>query len=176
MFTSINSINSIKSKQIIPIIRGLTQQVIPFLDNDKFTSNNTTTAGKLSYIISASSVNGNNNPYFAFNGTLGSYWHCNFASSLPYDGSGNYVGIGTAYDTVVSSENVAGEWIQIKLSAAIILKSFSLRNRNQDTNRYPRIFTVGGSNDGNTWNKIVTTALTDNPDQNMRVNSSQKRF
>jgi hypothetical protein len=75
---------------------------------------------------------------------------------------GNYTGIVTS--TLANGTNIRGEWIQIDLPEAIVLKSYSLRGRPEITwhrTRMPRDFVMLGSNTGaTTWNVLDTRANT----------------
>ena len=62
-----------------------------------------------------------------------------------------------------SSLNILGEWLQIKLPSPIILKSFSLQNRDSAIDRFPKFFQLVGSNVPTTWYTITTITLESNP-------------
>lgn len=80
-----------------------------------------------------------------------------------YSGGGSYYGY-KAFDNDFSTTScwntdavAAGQWIQIKLPNATIVKSMSLTNRNNSSNVCaPKEFILQGSNDGLEWDNIAT--------------------
>jgi hypothetical protein len=131
------------------------EQIIP-LYNDNFNSNTTTTKGALNYVCSASSIYAQgDDPFKAFDGNASTFWH----GASQYS-NGIYIG---GYTTVVSSQSISGEWLQMKLPSPIILQSFVIQTRGGFYNRNPKVFIVAGSNDGSTWSNITTVSLTVNP-------------
>jgi hypothetical protein len=145
------------------------------IPNDPMISNTTTQNGTLGYVALASSVFQSNDEYRAFDENNSTYWHSQVFPQFAYDTNGIYIGGGSIdnfFKTQVSSQSISGEWLQIKLPYKIILKTFDIQNRSGDIKRYPKIFTIAGSNDGTTWNNITTVSLTDNPDTgNSNINN-----
>jgi hypothetical protein len=53
--------------------------------------------------------------------------------------------------TVISDTTYTGDWLQIQLAIPIILTKYNIYTRNNDLNRGPKDFYIGGSNDGSVW-------------------------
>jgi hypothetical protein len=131
-------------------------------------NNTTTQQGTSGYEAQASSILGSNfNPFKAFNGNLGNFWYCKYVYS-----DGDYGGDVTTFVSpqVGESQSISGEWIQIKIPSAIVLKSFEIQNRQDGyPETHPKLFTLVGSNgltDSNgeyIWEEITTISLTENP-------------
>jgi hypothetical protein len=143
----------------------LSRKIFPYIPipNDTFTSN-TETRGKVEgYITSSSSVGYGREAFQAFNGDGENMWHSNDIGGTTYNDNdnGEYIG---EYTTDVSYESISGEWLQIELPFAIILKSFFIQIGYSLAERYPRKFTLAGSNDGIKWDKIDSQTLLVNPD------------
>ena len=126
----------------------------PFLGLTADTSNG--------YIASASSVQSTFSPFYAFDlksedytSSNYNFWHC--ADPRYNSTTGAYTG---AVSTTVSGSPVLGEWLQIQLPYAIVLKSFIITPRRDAVfdARSPNDFVVAGSNDGITWVSVYDTA------------------
>ncbi len=99
--------------------------------------------------VSSSSIFDNNNAYlafYAFDNNSATIW----ASGVLYNTStGVYTG---GQSTTISGTNVSGEWVQIQLPSAVILKSYSLTARfPQPGYNPPNSWVLAGSTNGTTW-------------------------
>ena len=120
----------------------------------------------------------------AFNDSTTSFWHAGSNgdrswssvvggivtyTTYPYDlTTGTYQGGGVAntfYTTGVVGllNSIGGEWLQVQLPIQIVLKTYGIGTRIGFPNRFPKVFTVCGSNDGITWFSIDQQSLTTNP-------------
>jgi len=91
---------------------------------------------------------GNRTYYFKLDFTMPTYWT---SSTQSYNASGAYTG---SFTTIVSGISYSGEWLQIQLPTSIILNNYKINTLNSDYTRGPKIFYIGGSNDGITWTLI----------------------
>ena len=110
-------------------------------------------------IVASSSSSGDSSTasasYTAFDNNTSTYWG---TTSTLYSTSGVYTGSTT---TTVSSVSKSGEWLQLRIPTASVLRYFSLTGRNDPAlyqSRFPSSFIVAGSNDGSTWTTIHITA------------------
>lgn len=115
------------------------------------TTISTTVYGRGTYIATCSTTGGAFNPSMAFDKQSvqdAAMWTTSTASYNTT--SGDY--IGTTYTTA----GIAGEWLQLQLPSAIILKRsvFVGRLVGNGEIQNPRIFYVFASNDGTTWTQI----------------------
>jgi hypothetical protein len=163
---------------------ALSRKPFPYIPipNDKMVSNTTTQKGAEGYKASVSfSEPAEGQSYYPFNGDKDTYWH----SQISYSSNGDYIGSSNIgfFTTLVSSkqgesQSISGEWMQIKIPSAIVLKSFAIQNRQNIgfSNRYPKLFTLVGSNgltDSNSeyiWEEITTITLSGNPN-NLNLNT-----
>lgn len=111
--------------------------------------------GNGDYVVSASSaVLPDEAPYLAFDKALTDrMWTC--APDNYTTGTGAYIG---GSSTVIDGASYAGEWLQIKLPVALVLKHYKLYTRHNDLTRGPRDFTIAGSFDGSRWYSVHTVA------------------
>ena len=108
-------------------------------------------------IFSASSVwDSQKNPASsAFDGSYGDqnegsgFWHSEYPI---YNPSGIYCG---SASTVIGSNSVFGEWLQIQFPQKILISKFSLSPRKNWAHRAPYDGRLVGSNDGNTWSELL---------------------
>jgi hypothetical protein len=122
------------------------------------TTVSTTTYARGTYIATCSTTAGGFNPSMAFDKQSvenGNMWTTSTASYNTT--TGNY--IGTTYTT----SGIAGEWLQLQLPTAIVLKRsvFVGRMVGNSPVQNPRIFYVFGSTNGSTWTQIdIRTGIT----------------
>ena len=118
------------------------------LENPKFTSasdiTTTTTYGwgtSIGWNITASSFNGVEVPFRAFDKTFSGFWA---TAPNKFDGSG--------YLTNVNDP----QWIAMAFPEQVVMKSFSIQFNNESyyTGAGPREFSIQGSNDRSTWTNI----------------------
>lgn len=91
--------------------------------------------------------------YSAFDGNLSTWWG---AADLFTAATGIYNGAGSI-TTTVSGNTISGPWLQLQVTTARTLYSFSLTGRNDSNvfnSRLPAIFVVAGSTNGSTWTAI----------------------
>ena len=89
-------------------------------------------------------------PFKAFDRDASTFWHSDGTS---YNAStGVYTG---ALSTTANGVSYSGEWLQVQLPFAIILRYFTLTGRtNFSTTRAPRSFVILGSVNGSTWDLV----------------------
>lgn len=103
------------------------------------------------YDVSASTydiVDSNSYLWGAFDNVFTTYWK----SSATYDANGDY--IGTTNTLANGSQNIAGEWVQLKLPYSGKLVGYTVSAELIDSTTLPKTFYVVGSNDGATWTSI----------------------
>jgi hypothetical protein len=174
------SYKSFKSYGSLPLVKALyVRSATPIKDN-VFTSN-TLTVSNLSpalngvYTLSSSSalsVGGIDYlAYLILNGQTTNdrdFWHTAVKNYSGYTQNpylnGIYQGGGDSsinyYSTIISTETVVGEWVQIHLPYSLALTEYNLKTR-PFPGRCPRTFSVLGSIDGTTWvilNKQINLA------------------
>lgn len=128
------------------------------------------------YIASASSIAASiYDAFYLFDVNTTTFWHSGYSGTTgggmnytqhPYNASTYaYQGGGTGYfwTTVVSGQNVTGEWFQVKLPYALSLTSYTLLQRTGFETRHAKAFTVAGSNDGTTWTLLDSQSWATNP-------------
>jgi hypothetical protein len=109
----------------------------------------------VTWTSSASSVNGTNYSYFAFdnsNGGTTTKWES--ANSLYTSGTANS---SAALTAVIGQTSQRGEWVQIQSSIPVVMTSYSLASADIPA-RLPKTFWIVGSNDGITWYLIQTAS------------------
>jgi hypothetical protein len=109
---------------------------------------NTWVQDGISWTSSASTAISGNDPFVPFNdGTIVNSWN---TTSFTYTPSGNSSGIySTFYTNGSSTQTVQGDWLQIRSSNPLVMKSYQLGCGN--SNNLPSRFYVIGSNNGITW-------------------------
>jgi len=103
------------------------------------------------YDVSASTydtVDPNSYLWGAFDNVFTTYWK----SGAAYDANGDY--IGTTTTVANGSQNIAGEWVQLKLPYSGKLVGYTISAELIDSTTLPKTFYVVGSNDGATWTSI----------------------
>jgi len=125
-------------------------------------SSNSWTQNGVTYTTSASSYhNGDYPAYGPFNNYYGQNVVYSWASESNYVvSSGAYTG--SVSTTVLGGVGaVAGEWIQLQLSAPMAMDSYSFACGN--TAHLPRQYYIVGSNDGSAWYPVQYGAMASNP-------------
>jgi hypothetical protein len=128
-------------------------------------NSNTWAQGGITYTTTASSYAGNDSTnypaYGPFNNYYGQSIVYSWASATQYTtSSGDYAG--SVSTTVLGGVGaVAGEWIQLQLSAPMAMDSYSFACGN--INYLPRQYYIVGSNDGSAWHPVQYGAMASNP-------------
>ena len=110
------------------------------------------------YITTGSSLLADNTytPYLAFDDRLDTFWHTNLTYNVT---TGFYAGAATT--TLANGTNYLGEWIQINYPSPVILDSFRINPRQDNTywnRRSPRNFLMLGSNTSTSWTILANEA------------------
>lgn len=105
----------------------------------------------ITWTSSASTAQGGQDPFVPFNsGSIINSWN---TTSYTYTPSGNNSGIySTFYTNGSSTQTVQGDWLQIKSSNPIVMKSYQLGCGN--SNNLAGRFYIIASNDGVTWRAL----------------------
>ena len=126
-------------------------------------SSNTWTQSGITYTSSASSqhASGNYPEYAPFNNYYGQNVVYSWASASTYTiSSGAYAG--SISTTVLGGVGaVAGEWVQLQLSAPMAMDSYSFACGS--IAHLPRLYYIVGSNDGSAWYPVQYGAMSSNP-------------
>jgi hypothetical protein len=127
-------------------------------------SSNTWTQNEVTYTASASSYHDSNSypAYAPFNNYYGQNVVYSWASAdaVYTPSTGAYVG--SVSTTVLGGVGaVAGEWVQLQLSAPMAMDSYSFACGN--TAHMPRQYYIVGSNDGSAWYPVQYGAMASNP-------------
>ena len=113
-------------------------------------STNTWVQDGISWTSSASTAISGNDPYVPFRSIIDNSWN---TTSYTYTPSGNNSGIySTFYTNGSSTQTVQGDWLQIRSSKPIVMKSYQLGCGN--SNNLAGIFYIIASNDGVTWRAL----------------------
>jgi len=62
--------------------------------------------------------------------------------------------------TLVSAQNISGEWLQIQSSVPVIMNGYTLGSDYASPFVFPATYTIAGSNDGSTWTKLQDCSFT----------------
>ena len=113
-------------------------------------SANTWVQDGISWTSSASTAQGGQDPFVPFRSTIDNSWN---TTSYTYTPSGNNSGIySTFYTNGSTTQTVQGDWLQIKSSNPIVMKSYQLGCGN--SNNLAGRFYIIASNDGVTWRAL----------------------
>ena len=114
-------------------------------------STNTWVQDGINWTSSASTNQNGQDPFIPFKeGSIDNSWN---TTSNTYSTSGNNSGIYTTfYTNGFSTQTVQGDWLQIKSSNRLIMKSYQLGCGN--SNNLSSVFYIIGSNDGVTWHAL----------------------
>jgi hypothetical protein len=133
---------------------NLESRGVPFANDSAFlqfpdaalTSNSSLTATA----SASTTLDGGYEPFQAFDRDAATFWH---NSSSSYNATtGQYAG---ALSTTANAIAYSGEWLQVRLPFATILRYFTIAPRSgNESTRSPRSFVVLGSIDGSTWNLV----------------------
>lgn len=94
---------------------------------------------------------------YVIDGSNTTYWE---SSHSQYDNSGNYIGItSTNYNKNGNSFVVAGEWVQINLPSAALIRNYFVGILSTNI---PKSWILLGSNDQTTWNHLDSFAYSTN--------------
>ena len=116
----------------------------------------TTSLANGSYIATASTTyTAGNEPYRAFDKTLGT-GSANYWASGNSTYTTNGVPSAGAPTTVAGGTTYTGEWLQLQLPLPMILRSYWLQCRNDNTVQQPVTWYILGSNDGTIWSLVDT--------------------
>lgn len=110
----------------------------------------TVNASSTATASASTTLAGGYEPFQAFDRNTATFWHSDGSS---YNGTtGVYTG---ALSTTANGVSYSGEWLQVQLPFATILRYFTIAPRSgNETTRSPRSFVVLGSINGSTWELV----------------------
>ena len=121
------------------------------------------------YTASASSNAPSSSSYRMFDGP-GGIWHCTYSGAGgypttiytqdPYNTAYQGGGTGLYWTTVVSSQTISGEWVQIKFPYAFLLTSYKIYTRSDIPGWSWKSFVLAGSTNGTTWTSVDSRSYT----------------
>lgn len=111
---------------------------------------NTWVQDGISWTSSASTAQGGQDPFVPFRSTIDNSWN---TTSYSYTPSGNNSGVySTFYTNGTTTQTVQGDWLQIRSSKPIVMKSYQLGCGN--SNNLAGRFYIIASNDGVNWRAL----------------------
>ena len=110
--------------------------------------------------VSSSSISSFKFPYYGFNNNNLLWWQSDvkyITSTGIYNGDFNTT---ISIDTISTPYNIYGEWIQVKLPYSFIITKYQYQINSSSNTSYPRNVYLLGSNNGSTWENLLSNTNT----------------